>query len=45
MNLLEAKQALSQKLDIDYSDVANNGLFTDADLGRYIQAALIRAWD
>ena len=45
MNLLEAKQALARKLDIDYSDIANNGLFTDADLAGYIQAGLIRAWD
>lgn len=45
MNLLEAKQALATKLDIDYTNIAYNGLFTDADLGALIQFALQRAWD
>lgn len=45
MTLLEAKQALSRSLDINYSDIANNGLFTDADLGAWIQLGLIKAWD
>src|SRR5665213_3042750 len=45
MTFLEAKQALARKLDIDYSDIANNGLFTDTDLGDYIQAGVAKAWD
>src|ERR1039457_1788856 len=45
MQFSEAKYALARKLDINYDDIANNGLFTDADLAGYIQAGLIRAWD
>lgn len=45
MNFSEAKYALARKLDINYDDIANNGLFSDADLAGYIQSALIRAWD
>lgn len=45
MTLLEAKKALARKLDIDYDDIANNGLFTDADLGDYVQAGTNKAWD
>lgn len=45
MTFQEAKQQLSRSLDIDYSDIANNGLFTDADLGSWIQLGLIDAWD
>ncbi len=45
MTLLEAKQALARKLDIDYSDIANNDLFSDTDLGDFVQAALNKAWD
>jgi hypothetical protein len=45
MTFLEAKQELSRKLDIDYSDIANNGLFTDTDLGAWIQLGVIDAWD
>lgn len=45
MTLTEAKQALARKLDIDYSDIANNGLFTDTDLGDYIQSGTNKAWD
>lgn len=45
MDLLEAKQHLSRKLDIDYANIANNGLFTDSDLQAFIQQAVIKAWD
>jgi len=45
MTNLEAKQALARKLDIDYSDIANNSLFSDADLQDYIQAGVNKAWD
>lgn len=45
MNLLEAKQHLSRKFDIDYSDIANNGLWTDTDLQVYIQLGVLKAWD
>lgn len=45
MTFLEAKQALARKLDIDYSDIVNNGLFSDTDLGDYIQAGVAKAWD
>jgi hypothetical protein len=45
LNLLEAKQALARKLDIDYSNIALNGLFTDSDLSGLIQFGLQRAWD
>lgn len=45
MTLTEAKQTLARKLNIDYADIANNGLFTDADLGDYIQSGVNKAWD
>jgi hypothetical protein len=45
MQFSEAKYALARKLDINYDDIANNGLFTDADLSGYIELGLIRAWD
>jgi hypothetical protein len=45
MTLAEAKQHLSRKLDIDYSDIANNDLFSDTDLGEFIKLGLIKAWD
>ncbi len=45
MTLQEAKQHLSRKLDIDYSDIANNDLFNDTDLAVFIQQAVIKAWD
>lgn len=45
MTLTEAKQHLARKLDIDYADIANNDLFTDTDLGVYIQFGVIKAWD
>jgi len=45
MDFLEAKQALARKLDIDYADIANNGLFTEADLEDYLNQGAIKAWD
>lgn len=42
---LEAKQALARKLDIDYSDIANNDLFSASDLQEYINSAGRQAWD
>lgn len=45
MTLLEAKQALARKLDIDYANIANNGLFTAYDLLAYLQTGGQQAWD
>jgi hypothetical protein len=45
VTFIEAKQALARKLDIDYSDIANNGLFAASDLADYIQAGTNKAWD
>lgn len=45
MTFQESKQALARKLDIDFADIALNDLFTDADLGDYIQAGIAKAWD
>jgi hypothetical protein len=45
MTLLEAKQALARKLDISLTDIANNDLFTEADLGDFVQAGVNVAWD
>jgi hypothetical protein len=45
MTFLEAKKSLCRKLDINYDDIANNDLFTDEDLGEYINEASYRVWD
>ena len=45
MTNLEAKKELARKLDIDYDNIAYNGLFTAADLQSYIQIATLKAWD
>lgn len=45
MTFAEAQQALCRKLDIDYTDIANNGLFTLADIKDYISTAAYQAWD
>ena len=45
MTNLEAKQMLARKLDLDYANIANNGLFVDADLQDYIQGGAQKAWD
>lgn len=41
----EAKQHLARKLNIDYSDIANNDLFTETDLQIFIQLGIFKAWD
>ena len=41
----EAKTALARKLDISFTDIVNNDLFTDADLGDWVQAGVNKAWD
>lgn len=41
----ESKQELASMLDIDYTDIANNHLVSDTDLGYWINSAAIRAWD
>lgn len=45
MTLLEAKQSLSRKLGINYSDIANNDVFSETDLEEYINTACYLAWD
>lgn len=45
MTNLEAKQHLARKLGIDYSDIANNDLWTDTDLQVLIQLGVLKAWD
>jgi hypothetical protein len=45
MTFTEAKEHLARKLDITYSDIANNDLFTDTDLGEFIKLAVMKAWD
>ncbi len=45
MTFAEAKAALALKLDITYSDIANNDQFSDADLGELINAAARMAWN
>src|SRR5690242_12580104 len=45
MTNLESKQYLARKLDIDYADIANNGLFSDTDLQAFIQMGVLKAWD
>lgn len=45
MTYTEAKTHLARKLNIDFSDIANNDLFSDTDLGTFIQLATIKAWD
>jgi hypothetical protein len=45
MTFLEAKQDLARKLNLDYSDIANNDLFSDTDLGAWVQLGVIDAWD
>ncbi len=45
MTLLEAKQKLAKKLDIDYSDIANNDLFSDDDLSEYLADSCQEAYN
>jgi hypothetical protein len=41
----EAKTSLAYKLDIDYAQISSNDLFSDNELGDFVQAAVNRAWD
>lgn len=45
MTNLEAKQSLARKLNIDYSDIANNDLFTDTDLQDFVNQGAMQAYD
>ena len=45
MTFQEAKQHLARKLNINYTEIANNDLFTDTDLGELIKLAVIKVWD
>lgn len=45
MTNLEAKQHLSRKLNIDYSDISNNDLWSETDLQALIQLGVSKAWD
>lgn len=46
MTFLEAKTYLcNQKLDGTYSQITTNDLFSDTDLGEWINTAVKRAWD
>lgn len=41
----EAKQHLSRKLNIDYSNISNNDLWSETDLQVFIQLGVLKAWD
>lgn len=41
----EAKQALAKKLNIDYSDIANNDMFSEDDLQVWTNFGVLKAWD
>ncbi len=45
MTNLEAKKAVARKLNIDYSDIADNDLFSEEDLQDYVQSGTTKAWD
>jgi len=45
MTFDEAKSALSRKLNINYSDISNNELFSDTELGDAINLAARQVWD
>lgn len=45
MTLLEAKTKLAGRLNINYSDIANNDLFSESDLETYINTGAMLAWD
>ena len=44
MTFGEAKSALAGKLDVDFSDIANNGLYTEADFAEWLWQGWLRAW-
>ena len=46
MTFEEAKKHLcNRKLNSDYSDIANNDLFSNEDLGEWINQGVLKAWD
>lgn len=45
MTYQESQQALCRKLNIDYSDLSNNDLFSSSDIGEFINQAVLKAWD
>jgi len=45
MTNLEGKQALSRELNIEWSDIANNQLFSADDIQHYLNIGCLRAWD
>ena len=45
MIVSEAKAALARKLNIDYSNIALNDLFSEADLSDYLEQGAMKAWD
>lgn len=45
MKISEAKEALARTLDISYTDIANNDLFSATDLLEFIKTAVLKAWD
>jgi hypothetical protein len=45
MTYLEAQQALCRKLDISYSDIASNDLFSLDDIKEWLQLGSTEAWD
>jgi hypothetical protein len=44
MTLGEAKIALSGKLNIDYAKIAQNALFSDSELGAFVQTGASLSW-
>lgn len=45
MTNLEAKKALARKLNIDWSDIANNDLFTAEDIQDFVNQGAMQAYD
>lgn len=45
MTYLEAKKALARKLNIDWTDIANNDLFTEEDIGELVNAGAMQGYE
>lgn len=45
MIFLDAKKALCRKLDMDYSTIFQNDVFSDADLADWLNQGALKAWD
>lgn len=45
MTYLEAKKALARKLNIDWTDIANNDLFTEEDIEELVNAGAMEAYE